>query len=328
MFWFLFPLNKYFLITLNYCRMKSRILISMLVLVIGGLSFIVFQLRPYSQQSSGLPESHHLNATPLDANVELPQPIKGREQTLALGTGEEHSQAFAQLIDWIKQQQVLTPEDREALLAYLTQPQPPALTAGEWEERVNEILNLLRAQPGGATGLSDLMLHMAERDPNPVLRMYALQHIALWIPDETVAEKRDAMVAYLHTLLKRPNDPLAGSAILFLTDLEHSGHIPRSAETDAQFQAAAQRLVSDSSTRPDVRISVLHACVDRKQSDILPTAREIAADSTQMIPLRKAAIHSVGRMGSKEDIALLESLATENKDLSAAITPALKLLKE
>ena len=168
---------------------------------------------------------------------------------------------------------------------------------------------------------------MAERDANPVLRMYALQHIALWIPDEPTPEKRGAMVEYLHTLLKRPNDPLAGSALLFLTDLEHSGHIPRSAETEAQFHAAAQRLISDSSTRADVRISVLHACVDRKQSDILPTARAIAADPSQMIPLRKAAIHSIGRMGKAEDIALLESLATENKDLQAATRPALKLLK-
>jgi len=257
-----------------------------------------------------------------------PEQVKGHKQTLALGTGEEHAQAFAQLIEWIKQQQVLTPEDREALLSYLTQPQPPALTSGDWEERVNEILNLLRAQPGGVPGLADLMLHMAERDPNAVLRMYALQHMALWIPDETVVEKRDAMVAYLHTLLKRPNDPLAGSALLFLTDLEHSGHIPRSAETDAQFQAAALRLVSDSSTRPDVRISVLHACVDRKQSHILPTARAIAMDETQMIPLRKAAIHSIGRMGTEADIAQLESLAARNKDLQAAITPALMLLKK
>jgi len=223
---------------------------------------------------------------------------------------------------------VLTPEDRDALLAYLTQPQPPALSSGEWEERVNEILNLLRAQSGGVPGLSDLMLHMADCDSNPVLRMYALQHIALWIPDETAPEKRDAMLAYLHTLLKRPSDPLAGSALLFLTDLEHSGHIPRSAERDAQFQAAALRLVSDPSTRPDVRISVLHACVDRKQSDILPTARVIAADETQMIPLRKAAIHSIGRMGTEADIALLESLAARNKDLQAAITPALMLLKK
>ena len=318
------------MILLPFNRMKRFLIILTMGLMILVTYF--FLVEPWNTVDGVNAESSRIlpDAAAVDhSTVHSPQtePINGRKQTLALGTGEEHAQAFAQLIDWIKQQQVLTPEDRDALLAYLTQSQPPALTSGEWEERVNEILNLLRAQPGGVPGLADLMLQMAEHDPNPVLRMYALQHIALWIPDETVAENRDAMVAYLHTLLKRPNDPLAGSALLFLTDLEHSGHIPRSAETDAQFHAAAQRLISDSSTRSDVRISVLHACVDRNQSDILPAARAIAADPSQMIPLRKAAIHSIGRMGKAEDIALLESLATENKDLQAATRPALMKLK-
>jgi hypothetical protein len=209
------------------------------------------------------------------AKSPLPDRINGREHVLALVGGQEHAQAFAQLLDWIKNQQLLTPEDRDALLAYLTQPQPPALSSGEWEERVNEILNLLRTQQGGVPGLSELMLHMAEQDPNPVLRMYALQHIAMWIPDEPTPEKREAMVKYLQQLLQRPNDPLAGSALLFLTDLEHSGHIPHSTETAAQFQDAALNLITNPATRPDVKISVLNACVDRKKNDILPANIEI-----------------------------------------------------
>jgi hypothetical protein len=261
-------------------------------------------------------------------DIPIPSALTEKEQTLALGTGEEHAEAFVQLMEWIKNQQVLTPEDRDALLTYLTQPQPPTLSSGEWEERVNEILNLLRTQQGGVPGLSELMLHMAEQDPNPVLRMYALQHIAMWIPDEPTPEKREAMVKYLQQLLQRPNDPLAGSALLFLTDLEHTGQIQRSAETDAQFQTAALNLITNPKTRPDVKISVLHACVDRKQNDILPTARTIAADESLMIPLRKAAIHCIARLGSKEDIPLFESLAAENKDLQAATTPALENLKK
>ena len=303
-------------------------------IMLGSLIFIVvligFIFRIFVSKHAIL--RHDTPAKIVDALIstpsEKPKPLDLREQTLASGTGEEHAQAFAQLLDWIKNQQVLTPEDRDALLAYLTQPQPPTLSSGEWEERVNEILNLLRTQQGGVPGLAELMLQMAEQDPNPVLRMYALQHIAMWIPDEPTPEKREAMVKYLHQLLQRPSNPLAGSALLFLTDLEHSGHIPRSAETDAQFQAAALNLITNPATRPDVKISVLHACVDRKQNDILPTARTIAADETQMIPLRKAAIHSIARMGTIEDIPLLESLAAENKDLHAATTPALENLKK
>jgi hypothetical protein len=269
-------------------------------------------------------------------NIAIPQllsynePNQSKEfnRTFMQDSAETHEQALPQLLDWIKNQQMLTLEDRDALLAYLAQKPSPNLSSGEWEERVNEILNLLRTQPGGVPGLSDLMLHMAEHDTNPVLRMYALQHIAMWIPDEPTPEKREAMVKYLHQLLQRPNDPLAGSALLFLTDLEHTGQIQRSAETDSQFQVAAINLITNSTTSPDVKISVLHACVDRKQNDILPTARTIAADESQMIPLRKAAIHSISRMGTIEDIPLLESLAAGNKDLKAATTPALENLKK
>ena len=280
------------------------------------LMFGLFELRNQSREICKTPLSQIQSESRHPVGTTRPSAIAEREQTLALGTGEEHTQAFAQLLDWIKNQQVLTPEDRDGLLAYLTQPQPHTLSSGEWEERVNEILNLLRAQQGGVPGLSELMLHMAEHDTNPVLRMYALQHIAMWIPDEPTPEKREAMVKYLHQLLQRPNDPLAGSALLFLTDLEHSGHIQRSAETDSQFQAAALNLITNPATRPDVKISVLHACVDRKQNDILPTARTIAADETLMIPLRKAAIHSIARMGTSAapaDIKFVAELTCPGK---------------
>jgi hypothetical protein len=256
-------------------RFLSIVTLGLIALII--FIFIVDWHRNKDNPDTGFGATRPVQTSASESTLQSPQPkiLTGPEQTLALGTGEEHTQAFAQLIDWIKQQQVLAPEDRDALLAYLTQPQPPTLSSGEWEERVNEILNLLRTQPGGVPGLSVLMLHMAEHDPNPVLRMYALQHIAMWIPDEPTPEKREAMVKYLDQLLQRPNDPLAGSALVFLTDLEHSGHIPSSAETDAQFQAAALNLITNPATRPDVKISVLHACVDRKQNDILPPNIEI-----------------------------------------------------
>ena len=44
-----------------------------------------------------------------------------------------------------------------------------------------------------------------------------------------------------------------------------------------------------------VRISAIHACVDRKDTGALPE-------------LRKAAIHAIGQLGTAEDMALLDSL--------------------
>ena len=110
------------------------------------LMFGLFELRNQSREICKTPLSQIQSESRHPVGTTRPSAIAEREQTLALGTGEEHTQAFAQLLDWIKNQQVLTPEDRDGLLAYLTQPQPHTLSSGEWEERVNEILNLLRAQ--------------------------------------------------------------------------------------------------------------------------------------------------------------------------------------
>jgi hypothetical protein len=43
--------------------------------------------------------------------------------------------------------------------------------------------------------------------------MYALQHIAMWIPDEPSEESREAMMGYLRKLSWSADDPLAGSAV-------------------------------------------------------------------------------------------------------------------
>jgi hypothetical protein len=231
------------------------------------------------------------------------------------------------IMDWIKQQQILTDEERKDLLAYLAQSKPGSLSADEWEERVNELLNLLRCQPEGVPGLADLLIHIVSSDPDPVLRMYALQHLAMWIPNEPAVKNRVAMIDLLKRLANTPGDELAGSAVLFLND---QAQLPRSNDalvSDEMIERAALRLVNDKLSRPDVRITALHACAARRMQDAAPTARIIATDPTLMIPLRKAAIYTLGELGNIEDRELLESLASSNPKLAAATAPALKKIQ-
>jgi hypothetical protein len=213
------------------------------------------------------------------------------------------------------------------LLAYLVKPKPETLEAGEWEERVNEILNLLRSQPGGVPGLADLMLKMAEENPNPVLRMYALQPIAMWIPDEPSVESCKAMMDYLQRISWLPDDPLAGSAVLFLNDLQRNGSLPEGMSADGMIGETALRIASYATACPDVRIAALHACVDQGTATALPAARVIAADASLMIPLRKAAIHTIGQFGTPEDVALINSIEIEFPALTAVTKPALERLQ-
>lgn len=171
-------------------------------------------------------------------------------------------------------------------------------------------------------------MKMAAEDENPVLRMYALQHIAMWIPDEPSEESREAMMGYLRKLSSSPDDPLAGSAVLFLTDLERDGELPEGFAAGGEIGKTALRIASDDTAPPDVRIAALHACVDQGTAAALPAARLIAADPSLMIPLRKAAIHTIGEFGTREDAALLESLAENAPALALATLPAAVKLRE
>jgi hypothetical protein len=242
-------------------------------------------------------------------------------------SGESHVMALETIMEWINEQLVLTDEDRDVMIAYISQKMPENMADGAWQERVNEILNFLRSQPGAVPGLADLLLNMASKDPDPVMRMYALQHIALWIPSEPDGDKKNLMIAYLEKLAVNTKDPLAGSAVLFLNDLDHSKSLPKSINSAKLIDEAAMNLVTTRAASPDVRICALHTCAERGLTAASVESRTIAQDETLMVPLRKAAIYTLGEVGVLHDIVLLEALAGSNPLLEASTGPAIKRIK-
>ncbi len=313
--------------------MKYRILV-VIILVILSMGFIYLNTRNKSSwthfsDAPSIPvRSEHVIRYPVIPLLKDELPKDELSQSLSQASGETHVLALEVIMNWIKNQHILTEVDRDTLLDYLAQSKPETLGVGEWEERVNELLNLLRCQPEGVPGLADLLIHMVTNDSDPVMRMYALQHLAMWIPDEPVADNRIAMVDLLQRLAQTSGDPLAGSAVLFLNDLANqSGNLVDTIVADEIIERAALRIVDDGLSSPDVRITALHTCAARGMQNSAPAARLIAADTSMMIPLRKAAIFTLGELGNAEDREMLESLATSNPALAAATAPALKKLK-
>jgi hypothetical protein len=298
--------------------------------------FVIGGTESHGQAKPAFPAHQHPAIPPVAPTLPLfPLSSEERNVAFATGGGEEHRLTQDLIMGWIREGRGLTAEDRESLLAFIGQGQPEGIASGEWEERVNEILNLLRSQPGEVPGLAETMMKMAEEDTNPVLRMYALQHIAMWIPDEPSAESRKAMIDYLRKLSLMPDDPLAGSAVLFLSDLERGKKLPKGFAPNGMIAETALRIASDATASPDVRIAALHACVDQgvgegmanRRPEIAATARLIAADALLMIPLRKAAIHTIGRFGDAKDRELLERIAEESRVFMVATKPALERLE-
>jgi len=318
----------------------------------------------------------------------------GREVLAAVTdahSGEDHSLAMSDLVARAKATAQLSPADIQSLLAFISAPKPGDLTDGEWEERVNGILNLLRRQTedfetedrrqdgafsvaaslaidghrptlqaeSSVPGLAGGLLEMAEKNPSKVLRLYAMQHVSLWFAKESDPAKKRAMVELLEKLASTPEGETAGCAVLMLSDMRRketedletedrrqdgasslagSGarvvtNAPTGAGAAVDWEAVDRllareslRLIGDGKAGQDVRISAIHACVDRHDAAPLPELRNIAADPALVSTLRKAAIHAIGQLGAAEDAALLESLPQADGNLSMAIQPARKAL--
>lgn len=306
-------------------------------------AFLHFE-KPTS--SSPHPLSAHGTHRPSDVALSPPPviPLSDAERATALITtsSEEHRLAQDLIMGWKREGRILSAADQETLLNFLRSGQPDGTTSGEWEERVNEILNLLRSQPGGVPKLAETMVQMAKNDVNPVLRMYALQHIAMWIPHEPSPASREAMVDFLRQIAASADHPLAGSAVLFLSDIGSTSVLPIDVPGDKGIGATALRIATDARARPEVRISALHTCVDqgkaadpalrasmlKNRAEIVATAHAIASDTSLMIPLRKAAIHTIGQFGTQEDRKALADLQQQDPILTAATKPAMKSLQE
>jgi len=243
-------------------------------------------------------------------------------------TGEPHTRSVDVLHILAKHHQALSSEDIRTLLAFISAAKPGDLSDGEWEERVNVILNALRAQDLYVPGLTDYLLTTAGKHPSRILRLYAMQHLALWYQREPSEGKRREIVALLEKLAEKAGEETAGSAVMFLNDLQREaaatgGEVVK----DEVIGRAALRLAADRGAKQDVRISALHTCVERKMPAVLPAARQIAADTSAVIPLRKAAIFSIGQLGTAEDQAMLDKLGADVPDLRPATVPALTTLR-
>lgn len=244
----------------------------------------------------------------------------------AAGGGDSHSMAVDELVGLAKRHQPLADGDMRTLLSFISGAQPEELSDAEWEERVNVVLNALRLQENDVPGLTDFLLATAERHQSRILRLYAMQHLALWHHQEPSAEKRREIVSLLERMAEEPGAETAGAAVMFLNDLGAGERGDDMDHKQESLSRVALRLAEDPSAKQDVRISALHTCSERRMAEALPVARRIAADSSLVTPLRKAAIHCIGGLGTKDDISLLVALEKQNATLRPATGPAIRSL--
>jgi hypothetical protein len=167
--------------------------------------------------------------------------------------------------------------------------------------------------------LTRLLAQLAEKDPDPILRLYALQHLGTQRADGRLT---DPLASEIHTLLHgllKADPATAGTVIDLLATWDGEEN-----SADPEVRARAAAMAEDKSLATDVRVTALHAA----GPDSLAPARLLAVDTTQPVLLRKAAIACIGRHGGEVDFANLKKLSGESSRLAQAADPAQATIRQ
>lgn len=170
----------------------------------------------------------------------------------------------------------------------------------------NDILNLLRSQQNRAAGLMEILTTVYEdRQQDPPLRDYAVQHAALSYDPSTVQD-RERIEALLWSAAGESNSAIAGTALLGLLRIGAG----RTTVDSAKIADIALNIAANRSANDLARTTAIQVCGRLGQPRALATAKMLS-DSTESISLRMAAIATLGDAGDSSQAATLRRLAAE-----------------
>jgi len=188
----------------------------------------------------------------------------------------------------------------------------------EFEGLKNDALTVLLAQDRLPAGLGHQLAGMyRDNDHSEVWRAYCIQYIpeyyeqmwpAVREPEpekgQEIAPERLEMENTCWEALEDEDSTIRGTALLALECLSGKyDHIDR-----PKVEEAAVSMAVDDACEEPARITSMRICGMAGRKEALPAARMIA-QTGETVPLRMAAIATLGDLGEDEDLELLESLA-------------------
>jgi len=249
-------------------------------------------------------------------------------------TSDEVDQLCEELDTIARERRKLKPHEIQRLLDIIKQDRPTGgqreISADSWELLMNSSLNAITSSidPESENNLSTTLAHLARNSSDPVIKLYALQHIAFWFPREPIEEHRQLLL----TVLKESSQDIqetAGTALTVLSDLEKAELTSEEMASDNKgISKAALKITNNPKASTSVRVSAVHTLCDRNHKESLSSLKVIALNENEPVLLRKAAIFGIGKLGSEEDIEFLKSLPTINPRIDAAVKPAIQKLSK
>lgn len=236
--------------------------------------------------------------------------------------------------------------EQSAFITWIRGPKPRSLFAPSWHWAANEVMGILCNQVDPSSNLvPSLMAICRERQGDPVLRDYAIQHLAscfeTGVPAVSAAEGPVIRKQIVETLLDAANEKkeaLSGTALQGLHRIVpdgESGDRPLAGSVKFAFCSLEQlrTIAFVLATAPDAnhlaRITALQICAQRRVYKILPEARMLAEDRTLPTSLRLSAIGAIGQLGAEEDkLVLLRVKAELAPRLSKALQKATQRISQ
>jgi hypothetical protein len=206
---------------------------------------------------------------------------------------------------------------------------PQSSDMESWYLVCNQILETLRQRelPDGVY-TKELISLVKSPSAHPVIRDYAVQHLALWISGINPASRENdsaravgAFDAMLKQAIRSENGQitLAGTTLNALTDAALNGTVATDTmRKDLGITALRILQTKDGSYTSFNRASALQCAVRLSVPDLLPLCRAMLSEPTELSDLRLGSIAALGQIGADEDIELLRSFESDPRYQFAA----------
>lgn len=237
--------------------------------------------------------------------------------------GENYHNNFLKLNNW---KEKLSVEEVEWLLVFIQRPTPKEVEFGRYAEMYNEALNMMHKNGvDGELLIDPLMVNAKDETRSETIRNYSIQHMAHL--DFKNADDLKRMEKYLLKLVK-DNDYLLGGVALNTLSMRVWPMYSQFGETRTLSKESIQKMIEPAEFikllkkmifREDVNHVICYESLqilrNQNQKDILPRARELAADPSTPLNIQMCVVGILGEWGEQEDIKIIKQIRTSDRSL-------------
>jgi hypothetical protein len=236
-----------------------------------------------------------------------------------------------------------SPADLACLYQLLNGTKPSGKDDEEtWFVLANDLMGqLCRYDPDPDRFTGRLVAYMGDSSRHPVLRDYAVQHLAAWLDPRRALPRGSTPPAtswsalrasVLDALARTATDPVLasttvpGTVLMSLCSLARTDREICSKAFATLRPWLASALGGDSNLSLPVRVSAVHAASSADPDGYLPVFRSIAYRPDATPAIRLAAINAIGRFGSESDLPSLREVSASTPSLAVGVAAALRSL--